>query len=128
MQLERLPDFVARRRELAAMYAATLPAAVSAPVEPEGCKTNWQSYCIKLDPELDQKQVMQTMADLGVSVRRGIMCAHREPAYKNTPWRAGSLAHSEFAQDHCLSLPLYHQLTEAEVATVVQVLGQACGC
>jgi dTDP-4-amino-4,6-dideoxygalactose transaminase len=127
VQLERLPEFVARRRELADHYATRMPEGVSAPIEPVGYKTNWQSYCVTLAPELDQKQVLQYLADNGVSARRGIMCAHREPAYAHVPWRAGDLSHSEYAQDHSLCLPLYHQLTEAEMDTVIRVLGEACG-
>ncbi len=50
-------------------------------VEPKWAPSNWQSYCVRLPDELDQRHVMQAMLDLGVATRRGVMCAHREPAY-----------------------------------------------
>ena len=32
---------------------------------------------------------MQKMLDAGVATRRGVMCAHREPAYQTEPWSCG---------------------------------------
>jgi dTDP-4-amino-4,6-dideoxygalactose transaminase len=58
---------------------------------------------------------MQFLLDRGIATRRGIMCAHREPAYQNQPWRSlGSLSVSERAQDECILLPLYHELGHEE--------------
>jgi len=124
-QLRRLPELVARRRALAAGYAlrlADLPG-VTAPVEPEWARSNWQSYCIRLPASADQRSVMQSMLDQGIATRRGIMCIHREP-----PYRAGGhrhLVHSEQAQDGCILLPLYPALTESEQDQVVAALRAA---
>jgi perosamine synthetase len=58
---------------------------------------------------------MQTLLDRGIATRRGIMCAHREQAYQHQSWRsAGSLCESERAQEECILLPIYHQLTKEE--------------
>jgi dTDP-4-amino-4,6-dideoxygalactose transaminase len=58
---------------------------------------------------------MQTLLDRRIATRRGVMCAHREPAYQKQPWRsAGALGESERAQDGCILLPLYHQLSADE--------------
>jgi perosamine synthetase len=71
-------------------------------------------------------QVMQTLLDKGIATRRGIMCAHREAAYEAEPWKqAGSLVESERAQEECILLPLYHQLTAAEQDQVVSELRAA---
>jgi dTDP-4-amino-4,6-dideoxygalactose transaminase len=64
---------------------------------------------------------MQEMLDRGVAARRGIMCIHREEAYANLP-RPWALTESEKAQDHCVLLPLYHQMTEADQDYVVEQL------
>jgi dTDP-4-amino-4,6-dideoxygalactose transaminase len=43
------------------------------------------------------------------------MCSHREPAYPPGSWRfAGPLSKSERAQEECILLPLYHQLTREQ--------------
>ena len=65
------------------------------------------------------------MLDAGVSTRRGIMCSHREEPYRDAR-RSGELEHSEAAQDHCIVLPLYGQMTTADVHAVAQALRGAC--
>ena len=71
---------------------------------------------------------MRAMLDAFVSTRRYIMCARREPAYARDPWAAGpsGLAESERAQDRCVILPLFHELTEGEQETVAAALRSAC--
>ena len=116
-QLKRLPELINRRRELASGYGTLLRdiPGLRLPVEPEWARSNWQSYCVRLPASISQKQVMQSMLDGGIATRRGIMCAHREPAYQKESWRsAGSLTRSEQAQDECILLPLFHQLTHEE--------------
>ena len=68
--------------------------------------------------------VMQAMLDAGIATRRGIMCAHREACYASgiSSW---PLANSEAAQDHCIILPLYPQMTEEEQDTVIRELKSA---
>jgi perosamine synthetase len=127
-QLKRLPDIVARRRELAVRYhklIANIPD-VKAPYEPAFAKSNWQSYSIRLPYWRDQRAVMQFMLDRGVATRRGIMCAHREPAYRAGQYRAaGSLAESEAAQDHAIILPLFHQMSSLQQDRVVETLWES---
>jgi dTDP-4-amino-4,6-dideoxygalactose transaminase len=116
-QLKRLLDLVNRRRELAAAYRSLLADVpnLGLPIEPEWARSNWQSYCVRLSGGTDQRHVMQAMLDRKIATRRGIMCSHREPAYPRGSWRsAGSLSESERAQDECILLPLYHQLTREE--------------
>ena len=116
-QLKRLPELVSRRRELAVRYRSLLGDIpdLRLPAQPEWARSNWQSYCVRLPEHFSQRQVMQALLDQQIATRRGIMCAHREPAYKNQPWRSpGSLSASERAQDECILLPLYHQLKDEE--------------
>jgi len=141
-QLKRLPEFVARRRAQVQRYRellADIPGLVL-PREPEWARSNWQSFCVRLPEGCDQRQVMQRMLDAGISTRRGVMCAHREPAYAQEPWSCGigpgdcdcppgtcvRLKESEKAQDQAIILPLFHEMTEAEQDMVVAALREAC--
>ena len=129
-QLKRLPAIVARRRELASRYSERLRrmTGVTAPLEPEWARSNWQSYAVRLDGGIDQRSVMQRLLDDGVSTRRGVMNAHRERAYAaEGSWRAapGGLLRSQTAQDTAIILPLYHQMTAAEQDRVVEALQRA---
>jgi dTDP-4-amino-4,6-dideoxygalactose transaminase len=116
-QLKRLPELASRRREMAAVYRSLLGDIpdLGLPGEPEWAHSNWQSYCVRLPGDSNQRQVMQALLDRQIATRRGIMCAHREPAYQHQSWRSvGSLSASERAQDECILLPLYHQLGHEE--------------
>jgi len=125
-QLQRLAGIVQRRRELAERYGHLLAdfSEVQAPVEPAWARSNWQSYCVRLDPGCVQSEVMQAMLDDGISTRRGIMCAHLEEAYAgHRP--VFPLPHSEEARDHCILLPLYPEMTEEDQDRVVDALAAA---
>jgi perosamine synthetase len=122
-QLERLPELVARRRSIADRYVELLGniEGLGLPFEPEWARSNWQSYCVRLPARLNQKTVMQRLLDQGVSSRRGIMCAHREQPYREQK-PAHDLRQSELAQDHCILLPLYTQMTEDDQARVADAV------
>ena len=73
----------------------------------------------------DQRAVMQRMLDAGIATRRGIMCAHREPACRDVALRF-ALPASEHAQDRHLLLPLFAGLGEDQQAQVAHALRDAC--
>jgi perosamine synthetase len=125
-QLKRLREMVRVRRDLAVRYRELLAdvPGVTTPTEPAYGRTNWQSYCGRLVGDLDQHGVMQSMLDAGISTRRGIMCSHREPAYRVLALRH-PLLHSERAQDECVLLPLYPQMTTDDQHRVVSALRSA---
>jgi perosamine synthetase len=140
-QLKRLPDIVEKRRNLAAHYRALLsdiPGLVL-PMEPEWARSTWQSFSVRLPKNSDQRQVMQSMLDEGISTRRGIMCSHREAAYPADTWSCANrikgygctggicrcLRHSEEAQDQTIILPLFPQMTFDQQNRVVESLQEA---
>ena len=141
-QLKRLPEIVERRRYLAQQYQEMLAdvPGLKLPTDPTWARSNWQSYCVRLPEKCEQRQVMQAMLDAGISTRRGIMCAHREPAYEHETWSCGSeqevcncrkgtcdrLSESEQAQDRTILLPLFHHMTQQEQDYVVKVFKMAC--
>ena len=139
-QLKRLPDAIEQRRAMAGRYCSLLRdiPGIVLPTEPEWAHTNWQSYCVRLPDGFDQREVMQKMLDDGIATRRGIMCAHREPAYRDAAtWRCAqpdcsptpqcpNLIESERAQDQAIILPLYPQMTDEEQDRVAQSIRHAC--
>jgi dTDP-4-amino-4,6-dideoxygalactose transaminase len=131
VQLRRLPEMVARRREIAQRYHERLcdMPDLQLPCEPPWAKSNWQSYCVRLPIGADQIRVMQSMLDEGIATRRGVMCAHLEPAFRREPWRAGEpgsgLAVSEEISADGLILPLYIDMTDEDQARVAEALCHA---
>jgi dTDP-4-amino-4,6-dideoxygalactose transaminase len=128
-QLRRLPKIVARRRVLAERYAGALATSngLRLPIEPEWARSNWQSFCVGLPEGVGQRAVMQYMLDRGISTRRGIMNAHTEAAYAGRgSYRNGSdLRRSIEAQERAVILPLFVQMSEADIDFVAETLTEA---
>lgn len=124
VQLARLGSIIERRRSLAARYRQGLEGSGwGLPVEPEWARSNWQSYCVRLPEGVSQSGAMQALLEQGIATRRGVMCAHLEPAYadrQNARWT--ELPESEKAQQRSMIVPLYHAMTEAQQDRVIEAL------
>ncbi len=122
-QLDRLDAILERRRAIALRYDEALEhhPVVEPPHVPEGLRPNYQSYAVRLreGAKLEREVVMQRLLDAGIATRTGIMLAHREPPYREGNW---SLPLSEDASDRSFLLPLFPQMSEAEVDTVIRAL------
>ena len=139
-QLKRLPEAISQRRRLASRYQQLLGdiPGLALPCEPNWTRANWQSFCVRLPKDTDQRSVMQKMLDEGIATRRGIMCAHLEAAYLDPEtWRCAqtackpsgscpNLAESERSQREGVILPLFSEMTEEQQDRVVRALRAAC--
>ena len=130
-QLKRLPQIVARRREIAEEYGKHLAAIedMRPPVEPHWARSNWQSYCVGLPDRWEQPVFMQAMLDRGISTRRGIMNSHLEKAYTGAASHriASGLANSVRAQNETVILPLFMQMTDVEILQIVEAIQEGPG-
>lgn len=127
VQLSRLPEMVDRRRRLVATYAdavAELPG-LRLVSDPAWGTTNFQSCWMEVLSEhpMDREQMMEHLAGAGISARRGIMAAHRQPAHAHREHVA--LPATERLTDRTLILPLFHQMSDSEQARVCDALGTA---
>lgn len=124
-QLEKLEWLVSERRKIAATYHQALNDldCLVLPREPEGVASNYQSYCVYLQPHapIARNELMQKLLDDGIVTRRGIMTAHREPAYQDL-CRGVQLPITEDASDRSLLLPLYVPMEPEAVGQVIDRL------
>jgi dTDP-4-amino-4,6-dideoxygalactose transaminase len=95
------------------------------PIEPEGCRHNFQSYMIRLrgDAPMTRDELMQKLLDHGVSSRRGIMAIHREAPYQDQRWER-QLAVTNLVTNTALVLPLFHAMTDDEQDYVMECIEQ----
>ena len=131
VQLGRLRDIVARRRSLAAEYAAHIAQipGLRAVADPSWGASNFQSYWVEVGAgfPLDRDGLLAHLAAAGISARRGIMAIHRQPAYAGGDHGDQPLPVTEHLTDSTLILPLHHELTRADQARVVNALRSAAG-
>jgi dTDP-4-amino-4,6-dideoxygalactose transaminase len=131
-QLEKLDAIVARRRERASRYIAAfadMPGLQTAADPPYGT-TNFQSFWILPDGRyrISQEEFLSRLLDAGISARRGIMAAHREPAYAGMA--SCALPVTDTVTTRSIILPLFHAMTDGEqervITAVRDVLREAC--
>ena len=127
VQLSKLGQLVARRRALAQRYQQLLGSipGIRTIADPEYGTTNYQSFWVLLpeDFPISRDELLQRLAEAGVSARRGIMAAHLEPAYRGLTQRP--LPATERLTARTLILPLFHDLTEQEQDIVVSSITAA---
>jgi dTDP-4-amino-4,6-dideoxygalactose transaminase len=130
VQLSKLPAIIARRRELAAAYTAVIAtiAGLRPVTDPAHGTGSFQSYWVEVDDAypLDREGLLAALAAAGISARRGIMAAHRQAPYRDLAGDA-DLPVTARLTDRTLILPLFHQMTDADLNRVTTVLRRPAG-
>jgi len=127
-QLEKLDWLVSERRKIALKYHEALKGIkeIQLPIEKDGYSSNYQSYSIyiKNSAKIKRNDLMQLLLDKGIATRRGIMCSHKETAYK-TEYAGLKLPFSEDLQDNSILLPLFVPMTEEDILYVIKNVKEA---
>jgi dTDP-4-amino-4,6-dideoxygalactose transaminase len=130
VQLERLDDMLARRRQLASRYSQRLSQIewLVPPFEPAHYRHNFQSYMVRLKESapITRDRLMQELLNRGVSTRRGVMAIHRESPYRHEKWKS-LLPRTDEVADTAIILPLFYEMTEEEQDYVIDCLEQFNG-
>ncbi len=123
VQLGRLDELIARRLEQGARYdrAFAKHPALAIPHVAPNVRFNYQTYLLRLLPgaRITRDALMQRLLEQGIATRRGVMAAHREPAYRRLRLRVPLPATNE-ADRSAIVLPLYHAMTPADQARVIE--------
>jgi dTDP-4-amino-4,6-dideoxygalactose transaminase len=125
IKLNYLPDWTARRVELARRYhdlLADLP--IQLPTEAPDRGHVWHLYVV-LHPERDR--VRAALADRGIQTGLHYPTpVHLQQAYAHLGYAAGAFPVSERAAGQCLSLPLFPEMTDGQQDAVVAALREVC--
>ena len=120
-KLKHLDAWTARRRELAALYDDGL--AGTAVVTPATSAERLHVYHLYVVRTPDRDAVQQRLHDLGIgTLIHYPRPVHQHPVYVALGTDGDRLATSERLSREILSLPLYPELEEAEIATVIEAL------
>ncbi|KRB05639.1 MULTISPECIES: UDP-4-amino-4,6-dideoxy-N-acetyl-beta-L-altrosamine transaminase [Pseudomonas] len=127
-QLNKLDEFIERRRELAARYERllgylplTLPGA-----QPEA-ESSWHLYVVRL--QLDQiglthREVFEGLRAVGVGVNLHYIPVHLQPYYRDLGFAEGDFPQAERYYAEAISLPLYPLLSDEQQDYVVEQMRQ----
>jgi dTDP-4-amino-4,6-dideoxygalactose transaminase len=129
VQLRRLAEIVARRREIAAAYIAGLAGlkGLRFVADPPYGRTNFQSFWVEVLPgfRVRREELLSRLADAGIAARRGIMASHRQPAYRWRDTGNAWLQHTERLTDRTLILPVFHELDSVSMNRVMNTIHAA---
>lgn len=121
-QLKKVDFIVNKRREIAALYNRELSGIgwIKTPFEPPYCKSNIQSYPLRLldNAPLNRDAFIQFLLDRGISTRPGIMNAHQEFHYASST----ELKNSERVRGSVILLPLFQEMKVEDIRLVIEVL------
>lgn len=127
-QLARLEAFKQRRAEIWARYNAALAGVdgVRIPVQRDGVDPVWHFYCARILGGR-RREVFDKMRERGIGVQVNYIPVYWHPAYADAGYQRGMCPNAEAFYAEELSLPLYPDLTDAEVDRVIETLTDILG-
>ncbi|MBL9171748.1 MAG: DegT/DnrJ/EryC1/StrS family aminotransferase [Verrucomicrobiales bacterium] len=121
VKLKHLADWTTARRRIALRYNQLLSGTpLELPCEAAGVESAWHLYVIRHPRRDDLKKHLEA---------NGVGCGlhyplplHLQKCYASLGYKKGDFPESERAGEHCLSLPIYPELTESQQNRVVDVI------
>ena len=125
-QMDRLDEFVDRRRVLAKQYDELLKdTKVITPYQDANTKSSWHLYVIKIDFQninISKKELFKLMKEKGIILNLHYIPVHTQPYYKNLGFEKGDFPVSEQYYKEVFTLPLYYSLTDEQQDYIVTSL------
>ena len=121
IKLKHLAGWTARRRAIAARYRAGLKlAGLTVPQVPEWGEAVYHQFTVT-HPRRDALREHLTKAEIGTDLIYP-MPLHLQPCYAALGYKPGSIPQAERVCANCLSLPIFPELTDAQVDHVVATI------
>lgn len=126
-QLDKLPLFKQRRKEIVARYNEAfdrLPMLFVQREIPESDTTR-HLYILRIVPErltIDRKQFFEALAAENVCCNVHYIPTYYFPYYEKLGYKKGLCPNAEKLYEEMLSLPLYYAMTDADVESVIEAV------
>lgn len=126
VKLRHLEKWTARRRELAALYRRLLSdARVGMPKDNPQDESVYHLFVVWVEKRDDVRAALKSSGvETAVHYARPI---HLQKAYASMGHRPGSFPHTERACEQAISMPLFPELSDAQVEYAAQSLAQITG-
>ena len=125
-QMTRLPEFLERRRALAARYDRLLaPLPLVLPWQHPDTLSSWHLYVVRPDAtrtRVDRAALYTGLRELGVHAQVHYIPVHTQPWYQALGFKPGDFPEAERYYAGALSLPMYPALSDADQDRVVAAL------
>jgi len=125
-QMQRLDEFVSRRRCLAGRYDELLQGLpVKLPAQHSDTASSWHLYVVCLSQEKIERTHQEVFAALrgaGIGVNLHYIPVHTQPYYQELEFQWGDFPAAERYYQEAISLPLYYDLLESQQQYIKQTL------
>ncbi len=117
-QMDKLDNFISRRRLLAGRYNEAFKdiKGITTPYQAEGCHSSWHLYTIQVK---NRKEVFDSLREAGIGVNVHYIPVYMHPYYRGNGYRDVKCGNAEKVYSHIISLPLYPGLTEQQQDYVI---------
>jgi len=117
-QMKKLDSFVARRCQLVERYNAAFAdeKAIICPKQLADCNNSWHLYVIRVE---NRKEVYDALREEGIAVNVHYIPVYKHPYYQRNGYSEICCPNAENFYAHCISLPLYPELTDEQQEYVI---------
>ncbi len=130
-QMDRIDEFVQRRRQLAKKYEelfASLP--LIRPYQSAETNSSWHLYVIRVDFSklgFDKTELVAKFKEKGILVNVHYIPVHTQPYYQQLGFKYGDFIVSEKYYEEVFTIPLYYGLTDEQQNYVFESLKDILG-
>ena len=112
-QLKRLDSFVSKRKEIAEFYLQNLDKKIT-PIQLSDTNSSWHLFVVQVS---NRQKIYQQLKDSGIQSQVHYIPVNSQPFYNHK-----NLPNCENFYEHCLSLPIYFDLTQEQCKQVVSCI------
>jgi dTDP-4-amino-4,6-dideoxygalactose transaminase len=121
IKLKHLPAWTSERQRVAKRYSELLKdTPLQLPVQPTYAESVWHLYVVR-HPRRDELKAHLEANGVGCALHYPLPL-HLQKCYASLGHKAGDFPNAEKSAAQCLSLPIYPELTEAQIQRVVEVV------
>lgn len=120
-QMDKLPEFLNRRKNIAARYNEAFADNdnIQIPYQESGCDNAWHLYVIRMKNG-KRKEVFEKLRKAGIGVNVHYIPVYQHPYYRNHGYKDTICSNAEEYYKGCISLPLYPGLKDEEQGYVIK--------
>ncbi|HAT72940.1 MAG TPA: hypothetical protein DCS63_09015 [Elusimicrobia bacterium] len=126
VRLKHVEKWTEMRNAVAAKYAEALKGVCVTPVVPANTRHSFNYYTIRFDTKAKRDNAQKHLTELGIANQIYYPIAlHLQKAYAHLGGKKGDLPNCDHVQDTVFSLPMYPELSDAQIKTVTDAVKES---
>ena len=129
-QMDRLDEFIEKRRTIAKRYDELLKdSIVATPQQHPDTNSSWHLYIIRLkkNKNITHRQLFEQFRAAGILVNIHYIPIYRQPYYQNLGFSNQGFEEAERYYEEAISIPIFPGLTSEEQNKIISLIEQPIG-